>query len=290
MMLRSHSPSIASRTDLPGPHIARLRVLLCGAMLVAAAALPHAAHAQTPSEEPPYGFSGSVGLNAVNLPTYEGSPNRRTLAGPDLTLSYRTRDWGTLELGQRGLAWQALEVGAFRFSLLAGADPGRKTRDPKAFDPTPGDKRLAGMGNIRASAEAGFGLGFGPLNLIARQSLGDRGHDGAQAELSVGVPIPVTQSLNLRAGAGVTWADADYMQTYFGVTPAQAAATRFRAYTPSGGLRKAELSLGAEYSLSAQWKLQANIAATKLYGDAARSPLVARESSVSASLGVVYGF
>jgi MipA family protein len=289
-MLRFHCSPIAPFAHAPACPSPLLRASLFCALLASAAALPQAVRAQGAAQEPPYGFSGSAGINAVNLPTYEGSPNRHTLVGPDLTLSYRTRDWGTLELGQTGLTWHALEVGAFSLALFAGADPGRKTRDPKAFDPTPGDKRLAGMGNVRASAEAGFGLGFGPVNLIARQSLGDRGHDGTQAELSVGVPIPVTQRLGLRAGASATWADADYMQTYFGVTPAQAAATRFRAYTPSGGLRKADLSLGAEYSLSAQWKLQGNVAATKLYGDAARSPLVARESSASVSLGVVYGF
>jgi MipA family protein len=289
-MLRFQNSSIAPLAILPACLKPRLRPSLVCSLLASVAALPLAARAQTPSQEPPYGFSGSAGVSTANMPTYEGSPNRRTLVVPDLTLSYRTRDWGTLELGQRGLMWQALEVGAFRLSLLAGADPGRKTKDPKAYDPTPGDDRLAGMGTIRASAEAGVGLGFGPVNLIARQSLGDRGHDGTQAELSVGLPIPITQRLSLRAGTAVTWADADYMQTYFGVTPAQAAATRFRAYTPSGGLRKAELSLGAEYSLSAPWKLQGNVAATKLYGDAARSPLVARESSASVSLGVVYGF
>jgi MipA family protein len=289
-MLRFQNSSITSFAILPACLSPRLRASLACSLLASVAALPLAARAQTPSQEPPYGFSGSAGLSTVNMPTYEGSPNRRTLVGPDLTFNYRTRDWGTLELGQRGLMWQALEVGAFRLALLAGADPGRKTKDTEAYDPTPGDDRLAGMGNIRASAEAGVSVGFGPVNLIARQSLGDRGHDGTQAELSLGLPIPLTQRLSLRAGAGATWSDADYMQTYFGVTPAQAAATSYRAYTPSGGLRKAELSLGAEYSLAAQWKLQGNIAATKLYGDAARSPLVARESSASVSLGVVYGF
>lgn len=289
-LLRFQHSSIASFAILPACPGPGLRASTFCALLASVVALPLAARAQTASQEPPYGLSGSVGVNAASLPTYEGSPNRRTLVVPDLTLSYRTRDWGTLELGQRGLMWQALEVGAFRLALLAGADPGRKTKDTKAYDPTPGDDRLAGMGNIRASAEAGVGVGFGPVNLIARQSLGDRGHDGTQAELSVGLPIPITQRLGLRAGASASWADADYMQAYFGVTTAQAAATPYRTFTPSGGLRKAELTLGAEYSLAAQWKLQGNVVATKLYGDAARSPLVARESSASVSLGVVYGF
>lgn len=55
--------------------------------------------AQSVSQEPTYGLSGRIGLGVATVPTYEGSPNRRTLAGPELTLSYRSRDWGTVEFG-----------------------------------------------------------------------------------------------------------------------------------------------------------------------------------------------
>ena len=70
--------------------------------------------AQSVSQEPAYGLSGRIGLGVATVPTYEGSPNRRTLAVPDLTLSYRSHDWGTVELGQLGLFWNAVEAGRFR--------------------------------------------------------------------------------------------------------------------------------------------------------------------------------
>jgi len=246
--------------------------------------------AQSVSQEPAYGLSGRMGLGVATVPTYEGSPNRRTLAGPELTLSYRSRDWGTVELGQRGLIWNAVEAGRFRFALVAQFDPGRKDRDTSTLNPTPGDKRLAGMGNVRASTEAGVGVGYGPVMLVARQSLGDRGPKGAQADLTVEIPWSLSDRFSLRFALGATWADRDYMQTYFGVTVAQAQATSFSVYTPKSGCRKVDASVGAEYAMASSWKLQANVGLTRLGDDAATSPLVGRRNAASAALAVAYAF
>jgi MipA family protein len=256
--------------------------------------------AQSVSPEPTYGFSGRIGLGVATAPTYEGSPNHRTLAGPDLTLSYRSRDWGTVEFGQRGLIWNAVEAGEFRFGLVAQFDLGRKDKDASTLNPTPGDKRLAGMGNVRASTEAGVGLGYGPVMLVARQSLGERGHRGAQADLTVEFPWSLSDRLGLRFALGATWADRDYMQTYFGVTAAQAQATSFSVYTPKSGLRKVEVSVGAEYAVAPKWKLQANLAISHLGDVAAKSPLVGRLGTTgsdddrrfggSVALGMAYEF
>jgi MipA family protein len=246
--------------------------------------------AQSVSQEPTYGLSGRIGLGVATVPTYEGSPNRRTLAGPELTLSYRSRDWGTVELGQRGLIWNAVESGGFRLGLVAQFDLGRKDKDTTTLNPTPGDKRLAGMGNVRASTEAGVGVGYGPVMLVARQSLGERGHRGAQADLTVEIPWSLSDRIGLRFALGATWADRDYMQAYFGVTAAQAQATSFSVYTPKSGLRKFDASVGAEYAIASSWKLQANVGVTALSDDAAASPLVGRRNGASAALAVAYEF
>jgi MipA family protein len=264
-------------------------------------ALSPLVQAQSASQEPAYGLSGRIGLNVVAMPTYEGSPNTRTMAGPDLTLSYRSRDWGSVELGQRGLFWNAVEAGQFRFALVAQFDPGRKDEDTSTLNPTPGDKRLAGMDNVRSSTEAGVGIGYGPVMLVARQSLGDRGHKGTQADLTIDIPWSLSDRLNLRFALGATWANRDYMQTYFGVTAAQAQATSFSVYTPKSGLRKVEVNVGGEYALAPRWKLQANLAISRLGNVAAKSPLVGRQGTEGTSdperrfggfvaLGVAYEF
>jgi MipA family protein len=246
--------------------------------------------AQSVSQEPAYGFSGRIGLGVATLPTYEGSPNRRTLAGPDLTLSYRSRDWGTVEFGQRGLIWNAVEAGRFRFALVAQFDPGRKDKDTSTLNPTPGDKRLAGMGNVQASTEAGVGVGYGPVMVVARQSLSERGAKGTQVDMTVEMPWSLSDRLSLRFALGATWANRDHMQTTFGVTAAQAQATSFAVYKPKSGCRKVEASVGAEYAMASRWKLQANVGFSQLGDVAAASPIVGRRNGASAALAVAYAF
>ena len=248
------------------------------------------ARAQSAPQEPAYGLSGRIGLGVATVPTYEGSPNRRTLAGPDLTLSYRSRDGGSVEFGQRGLIWNAVEAGRFRLALVAQFDPGRKDRDTSTLNPTPGDQRLAGMGNVHARTEAGVGIGYGPVMLVARQSLGERSAKGAQVDMTAEFPWSLSDRFSLRVAVGATWADRDYMQTYFGVTTAQAQATSFSVYTPKSGCRKVEASVGAEYAMASSWKLQANVGFSRLGDDAAASPLVGRRNAASAALAVAHEF
>jgi MipA family protein len=253
-------------------------------------ALSPLVQAQSVSQEPAYGLSGRIGLGVATMPTYEGSPNRRTLVGPDLTLSYRSRDWGTVELGQRGLIWNAVEAGRFRFALVAQFDPGRKDKDTSTLNPTPGDKRLAGMGNVQASTEAGVGVGYGPVMVVARQSLSERGSKGAQVDMTVEIPWSLSDRFGLRFALGATWANRDTMQTYFGVTAAQAQATSFSVYTPKSGCRKVDASVGAEYAIAPSWKLQANVGFSQLGDVAAVSPIVDRRNGASAALGMAYEF
>lgn len=246
--------------------------------------------AQSVAQEPAYGLSGRIGIAVATAPTYEGSPNRRTLAGPDLTLSYRSRDWGTVEFGQRGLVWNPVEAGRFRFALVAQFDPGRKDRDTPTLNPTPGDKRLAGMGNVPSSTEAGVGIGYGPLMVVARRSLSERGAKGEQVDMTLEMPWAVSDRLGLRLALGATWASRDSMQTYFGVTAAQSQATSFSVYAPKAGCRKVEASASAEYALASSWTLQASLGLAQLGDVAARSPIVGRRNSASAALGVAHAF
>jgi MipA family protein len=281
-------PSLAPVRPRPDSHrntavasVTAMQAVLAATFL----ALCPPVHAQSVSPQPAYGLSGRIGLNVVTMPTYEGSPNTRTLAGPDLTLSYRSREWGTVEFGQRGLFWSAIEAGQLGFGLVAQFDPGRKDEDTSGLDPTPGDKRLAGMGRVKSSTEAGVRIGYGPVALVARQSLSERGTKGAQVDMTVEHAWSLSDRLGLRFALGATWADSDYMQAYFGVTPAQAQATSFSVYTPKSGLRKVEASVGAEYAVAPKWTLQASLSISRLGDVVAQSPLVGRLGTAGTSDG-----
>jgi outer membrane scaffolding protein for murein synthesis (MipA/OmpV family) len=115
---------------------------------------------------------------------------------------------------------------------------------------------------------------------------------GPKGTVDFGVELPwsVSDALSLRFALGATWANRDYMQTTFGVTPAQAQATSFAVYTPKAECRKVEASVGAEYALASNWKLQGNVSFSQLGDVAAASPIVGRRHGASAALAVAYGF
>lgn len=250
--------------------------------------LPLACGAQ--GDTRPDGLSGSIGLGVAATRTYEGSAQRKTLTGPDFELSYRTRHLGTLALGTTGLTWVPFDQAELQLGLVLGYDPGRKTHRTPVADPTPGDTRLAGLGEVRGSAEVGLMLAFGPASLVAHTSPGQRGHRGTQVDLRAAWPWQLSDRLGLRAGGGLVWADQHYLQTYFGVTAAQSAASGFRPFTPRSGVRRGELNLGAEYTLGPTWKARAAVAWSRLQADAAASPLVARRADTVVSASVVASF
>lgn len=275
---------------MPNSLIARtlFQPSLLAAALVATT-LPSCAQSQTPPA-PPLGLSGSVSLGVATMPRYEGSPNRRTIAAPDLSLSYRTADWGHVDLDHTGLGWTFFEQDALRAGLLLSADPGRKDRNVSGLGPAAGDDRLRGMGDVRASAEAGVTAGYGPVGLTYRKSLGQRGHRGAQVDLGVSWPVPLSDALALSLNAGASWADQRYLQAYFGVTPEQSAASGYAVYTPKAGLHKVDLGIGAEYQLQPDLKLKALAGVSALGGDAKNSPIVSKKTGATGYVGLAWLF
>ena len=83
------------------------------------------------------------------------------------------------------------------------------------------------------------------------------------------------------------------MRSFFGVTPAQAAASGYPVYTPSSGFKDVTLSLNGNYRIATQWSLVANVSYERLLADAADIPLVriaGTPNQQTYSLFVVYSF
>jgi outer membrane scaffolding protein for murein synthesis (MipA/OmpV family) len=71
----------------------------------------------------------------------------------------------------------------------------------------------------------------------------------------------------------VTWADRDYTMTFFGVTPAQSAASGLPAYEADSGFNTVRFGVGATYRLDRRWHVGARAAIWRIVGDAADSPI-----------------
>lgn len=258
------------------------------AMIVAGCS--NAAAASDVSAEDGSGWSGLVGAGAIHQPTYPGSPNLRTTPVPLFSVAYVDPRLGTFSLDERGLSWTFLDAHNFRAGLLAGVDTGRRSRREPGDWLNAGDNRLRGMGDLKSTVEAGALLGYGPVNLIARKAVDDNGHQGFIADLEIGHSVELSDQLELSVGIGARWADQKYQQAYFGVTQAQAAASRFNAFTPKEGFVHGSVHVGLDYRFSSAWHALLGVTFQQLIEETRTSPLAEKPYSVSAFAGIARRF
>ena len=239
-------------------------------------------------------FSGTLGLGVAAIRDYEGGGKSRTGLASLVSIEAATR-LGTFALGDDGLSWTPIDGDALRAGLLVGYDPGRTSSNRTGGDYRPGSSFLKGMGDVAGTPEAGAFIGwdFGDhaaVNLSVLHGVGDKGHGGTLVAIDATVPIHSGESLQLALQPGIAWTDADYAQTYFGVTPAQAAASGFAIYRPQAGLKSAQLDLVATYALTPRWSVMATASYHRLMGDAENSPIVQRSGYTEFGAFVAWNF
>lgn len=222
----------------------------------------------------------TLGVLGAVAPVYEGSDSYRAFPAPVFDLRYRdlafasVRDGIGLNLVRR--EWLTLgPVVRFR--------PGRDQDDNRA---------LRGLGDVGPTVEAGVlaTLGDGPvkLRLEAAQGVNGGGHRGFQARADLTYARPITERLILSGGPSITFADRTFTQSYFGITPDQAARSGYRAYDAEGGFKDVGFGLNATYRLGRGFALIAIAEVKQLIGDAADSPIVRDETQGFFGLGLTW--
>lgn len=226
--------------------------------------------------------SGAVGLVVLSGARYMGSDERRLRALP--VLDYQ---WGNGWFAgfTNGVGYNFSTSPGMQYGLRVTADLGRKESRSIA---------LNGMGDIDPSAEFGgfFNYSILPglsLTSSLRYGSGDD-HKGLVADLGAGYSMAIAPQWRLSIGAGLTATNADYMQSYFGVTPAQSATSGYGIYTPKAGLRDVRTSAALSYQISRDFTLTGGISASTLLGDAADSPLTRQKSTINGLMAVTYSF
>jgi MipA family protein len=90
--------------------------------------------------------------------------------------------------------------------------------------------------------------------------------------------------------AGLNGAGDRFMQTWHGITPAQAAASGLAPFQAAEGLREAHVSAVWRKELGPHWAGFAGLSAHRLLGSAADSPLTTQTSGWAASAALVWRF
>ncbi len=116
--------------------------------------------------------------------------------------------------------------------------------------------------------------------------------DGLTVNADVGYNISLSRQWKLSPSVAVTWADDDYMQSYFGVSNTQSPTSGYAPYTAQYGIKDVSLGLSTLYFIDKQWSLFGSAEYKKLLSDAAHSPLVkaGSEHQWSAISGISYRF
>jgi outer membrane scaffolding protein for murein synthesis (MipA/OmpV family) len=253
-----------------------LKAAVCGFAVATCASAAHADEQQAASD-----WKISVGPGLYVFPKYPGSSQIQVLPFPVQDISWKDRVFsqGPDVLGVNALAGENYHAGA----SLSFDFQSRKSSD---------DARLKGLPDVHVGPKLRLFAdytwwAFTGSAAVYRDIAGTGQGLTAMADLFVSAPLG---KLLLSAGPGVTWANATYTQTFFGVNAQESAASGLPQYSTHSGLRDVHFNVNALYKFDAHWS--ANVAAVvgRLQKSAAGSPITERRLDVNGMASVLYRF
>lgn len=224
-------------------------------------------------------------------PRYSGSKDQQAVP----MLSFEATSPNGWFLGMGGLGWSTAvgERGTLRTYLAASGV--RRDKD-STFG---GSDHLRGMGNINARALVGMRsstvIGSAVLSsnwkyVPKDNKRGDNGLATQQAELSLLFPLAPFAGGQLLGSVNAEYGDRGYMQTWYGVSAAQAANTGFRQHRPKAGLATAGVGINWLRAAGEQGQWLLTVDGKRLLGDAGDSPVVQQRNQLTVSAGYLYSF
>lgn len=262
-------------------------------------AVPLAAQSYDDDDQSEGDWDIFVGAGAHYAPEYEGSDKYKTEALPGLQIVWRNR----LMIGPDGLGAFIVNNDRLRVSAAVGYGGGRKEKD---------SVYLKGLGDIDDGAVLALGAQYDLSRRFAATADIRRflnGSEGTLVSLGIQSQVPFgvvrgallptgrpydevadERGLAIVGGISVDWADENYNQAFFGVNAAQSAASGLGQYTAGAGVKSVNVDLGFTKPLGDNWGITGGATYSVLLGDAADSPVVRKDNSLSFELFVGYKF
>ncbi|MEP8757617.1 MipA/OmpV family protein [Enterobacter hormaechei] len=223
-------------------------------------------------------------------PRYSGSDKSRVTAAQ--VVDYAMAN-GFFISTTRGLGY-GNRVGNLDYSAALSYRAGRKDRDVSSDSIASGSDYLRGMGDIKGSAVVVPGLGYRitdwlNVQLQAEVPVSER-DNGEAVHFGIASPLYTSPENSVTLALTGSWGSSKYMQTYYGVSAAQSAASGFARHDAGSGIYAYSLNLDWTHKLTSRWSLLAAAGVTQLTGEAGDSPIVQRKKSPVGSLKVTYSF
>jgi MipA family protein len=228
-----------------------------------------------------------VGIGAGAVPDYVGSDDYTFAAAPALYYQFgntnRNVSWwgifGSVNLIDSA-TWSAGPTLQYRL--------GRKSVD---------DAVVREMSEVDNSWEAGVFVGYQYINTqgipwIARANVGaqwnlNNEYDGTYWWASGQFFFPLREDLFVGVGGGLGGGGSSFNQTYFGVSPANAAASGLPVYSPGGGVSNAYIWPALIWRFHPNWLGAVGGMYSRVTGDAGDSPIVKDRGDANQWIGGV---
>ncbi|WP_432413194.1 MipA/OmpV family protein [Pantoea allii] len=232
----------------------------------------------------------TLGGGANVTPRYSGSDKSRVTTA--MMLDYTMAN-GFFASSTRGIGY-GNNIGKFDYNAALSYRAGRKDHDVDSDSLSDGSDYLRGMGDVKGSALGVPGLGYRVadwlnLQLQAEVPFSER-NNGAALHFGINSPLYTSPNNTVTLALTGSWGTDKYMQTYYGVSASQSAASRFTRYDAGAGVYAWSMNLDWTHKFNEDWSVVAAAGVTQLTGDARNSPIVQRKTSPTGSLLVTYRF
>lgn len=213
----------------------------------------------------------TVGAGLAAVPDYEGSED--FTATPLLMVTAKWEEGYSIKFLGNKLRANVLPDNTW------SAGPVLQYRAKRNSDVS--NNKVSKMKKIDATIEAGVFGGFkaegwdSSLQWVTDTS--DK-HDGYLTTFDAGYTFPAS-GLVSRVGISTTYADKDYMDTYFSVDSDNAARSGLKKYKADSGLKDFGINLTTNYAINDSWGVTGLVGYTVLLNDAKDSPVVDDEGN-----------
>lgn len=232
-----------------------------------------------------FGPEWQVGGFVFVAPKYEGSKDYEVRGAPFIAPAGSGESGVVQFRGPDDLRFRLIEFYGFEAGPLAGWRFDRDESDAA---------RLRGLGDVDGGLVLGGYAAYdaGLFKPFVSYHHGVTGDDtgalirfGAEAKANVGFAM-------FTASLGASYADDDFMDAYFSVTPLQSGASlaNLAVYDADAGVKDVFVGLAGDIPLNEVWTLKLTGRYSRLVGDAADSPIVESENQFFGGLGLSYRF
>ena len=212
-----------------------------------------------------------LGLGIAASPEYEGSEDYEAVPVPLFSVAWASGRF--IQLTGANFKANVLSGGTWQ---LGPAIQFRKKRDDDVNNSAVADLRKIDNA-VEVGGFAGFKVNQWAASIQVVKDTSDE-HDGLLTTIS-GSYTYVGDSLISRFELSTTYADDDYMETYFQVDSKNVGTSGLPFYNADSGIKDVGLSVVADYSLNKSWSIMGIGSYTRLVGDAEDSPVVDDEGS-----------